>query len=155
MLNTLETEFGKDYRDAVVQRDLAENMRIANDLIFAASLGADFMAAVQYNASLEAMISDATASIGNSTTTLNTVNREASNIIRNSTLRDSETGRFIQNPAIGTTSRYSPITTVTKDLTQETMSAKYTQEVYEQLKASAEAEDLRDAIEVLFKALNK
>ena len=87
-------------------------------------------------------------------TTVNTVNREASNIIRNSTLRDSETGRFIQNPAIGTTNRYSPITTVTEDLTQETMSAKYTQEVYEQLKASAEAEDLRDAIEVLFKALN-
>ena len=63
MLNTLETEFGEDYRDAVVQRDLAENMRIANDLIFAASLVADFMGAVQFNASLEAKINDATASI--------------------------------------------------------------------------------------------
>jgi RHS repeat-associated protein len=70
-LNTVETMYGKDYKDAVVQRNFDENMQIANGLLFVASLGADFMAAVQYNNNLQAEINAANANASKLTPKIN------------------------------------------------------------------------------------
>lgn len=51
----------------------------------------------------------------------NTVDNEALNLLRNSTFRDSSTGQFMQNPAIGTLERYSPVASGTKDMTQDAL----------------------------------
>ena len=67
MLDTLAAMYGEDYRDAVVQRDLNENLQIANGLLLVATIGSDFLAAVQYNNNLQAEINAATANINKGT----------------------------------------------------------------------------------------
>ena len=67
MLDTLAAMYGEDYRDAVIQRDFNENLQIANGLLLVATIGSDFLAAVQYNNNLQAEINVATANINKGT----------------------------------------------------------------------------------------
>ena len=67
MLDTLAAMYGEDYRDAVIQRDFNENLQIANGLLIVATIGSDFLAAVQYNNNLQAEINAATANINKGT----------------------------------------------------------------------------------------
>ncbi|PYG83894.1 RHS repeat-associated protein [Ruminiclostridium sufflavum DSM 19573] len=66
-MNALNNMFGEDYYNAAVQRSFDQNMQIVNGLLLVASLGTDFVGALEYNMTLEAKISEVTASVGKGT----------------------------------------------------------------------------------------